>query len=216
MMVYADNAATTRVSQTALDAMLPYFTKFYGNPSSLYSFAQEAKEALDEARETVAKMIGAASAKEIYFTSGGSEADNQAILSAARNGARKGKKPIDEVTAVITREELVALTKYVSGIKIDDAIYEYIGALVTETRKHPALSLGASPRASVALMNLAQAYAVIEGRDYVLPDDVAAVFRSSIAHRLILRQEAKLNGTTVNAVLSEILRVVPVPYKGQR
>ena len=83
MMVYADNAATTCVSKAALDAMLPYLTTTYGNPSSLYSFAQEAKEALEEARETVAKLIGAASAREIYFTSGGSEADNQAICSAA-------------------------------------------------------------------------------------------------------------------------------------
>ena len=92
MMVYADNAATTCVSKAALDAMLPYLTTTYGNPSSLYSFAQEAKEALEEARETVAKLIGAASAREIYFTSGGSEADNQAICSAAWNGAKKGKK----------------------------------------------------------------------------------------------------------------------------
>ena len=92
MMVYADNAATTCVSKAALDAMLPYLTNSYGNPSSLYSFAQEAKEALEEARETVAKLIGAASAREIYFTSGGSEADNQAICSAARSGAKKGKK----------------------------------------------------------------------------------------------------------------------------
>ncbi|MBQ6797942.1 MAG: cysteine desulfurase NifS [Oscillospiraceae bacterium] len=92
MMVYADNAATTCVSKTALDAMLPYLTTCYGNPSSLYSFAQEAKEALEEARETVAKLIGAASAREIYFTSGGSEADNQAICSAAWSGAKKGKK----------------------------------------------------------------------------------------------------------------------------
>jgi len=92
MMVYADNAATTCVSKTALDAMLPYLTTNYGNPSSLYSFAQDAKEALENARETVANLIGAASPREIYFTSGGSEADNQAICSAAWNGAKKGKK----------------------------------------------------------------------------------------------------------------------------
>ena len=92
MMVYADNAATTCVSKAALDAMMPYLTTYYGNPSSLYAFAQDAKEALENARETVAKLIGAASPREIYFTSGGSEADNQAIRSAALNGAKKGKK----------------------------------------------------------------------------------------------------------------------------
>ena len=91
MFVYADNAATTSVSKTALEAMLPYLTENYGNPSSLYSFAQKATEALAEARSTVAKCINA-EPKEIYFTSGGSEADNQAIISAAKLGARKGKK----------------------------------------------------------------------------------------------------------------------------
>ena len=92
MFVYADNAATTSVSKTALDAMLPYLTENYGNPSSLYAFAQKATEAVAEARATVAACLGAASPREIYFTSGGSEADNQAIMSAARLGARKGKK----------------------------------------------------------------------------------------------------------------------------
>ena len=92
MFVYADNAATTSVSKTALNAMMPYLTEDYGNPSSLYAFAQRAAEALAQARATVAECLGAASPKEIYFTSGGSEADNQAIMSAARVGARKGKK----------------------------------------------------------------------------------------------------------------------------
>lgn len=93
MFVYADNAATTAVSKTAVDAMMPYLTTQYGNPSSLYSFAQDAKEALEAARKTVADIIGA-EPKEIYFTSGGSEADNQAIVSMAKLGAIKGKKHI--------------------------------------------------------------------------------------------------------------------------
>ena len=91
MFVYADNAATTCVSKTALDAMMPYLTEQYGNPSSLYAFGQKAKEALEASRETVAHYLNA-DPKEITFTSGGSEADNQAIVSAARLGARKGKK----------------------------------------------------------------------------------------------------------------------------
>ena len=93
MYVYADNAATTAMSQVAIDAMLPYFNKVFGNPSSLHSAGQEAKEALEAARETVAQCLGC-EPREIYFTSGGSEADNQAIISAARFGARKGKKHI--------------------------------------------------------------------------------------------------------------------------
>lgn len=93
MLVYADNAATTKISKSALDAMMPIFETYYGNPSSLHTVGQEAAEKLLEARESVAKNLGA-EAREIYFTSGGSEADNQAINTAAILGARKGKKHI--------------------------------------------------------------------------------------------------------------------------
>ena len=93
MQVYADNAATTRMSQAAIDAMIPCFREIYGNPSSLHSMGQQAKEVLEDCRARVAACIGC-EPREIIFTSGGSEADNQAILSAARNGARKGKKHI--------------------------------------------------------------------------------------------------------------------------
>ena len=93
MQVYADNAATTKISKHALQAMMPCFETYYGNPSSLHTVGQEAKEVLDQARETVAKCLGC-EAREIYFTSGGSEADNQAIRSAAFYGAKKGKKHI--------------------------------------------------------------------------------------------------------------------------
>ena len=91
--VYADNAATTQMSRAAIDAMLPYMETVYGNPSSLHSVGQQAAEALQNTRERIAACLNA-SPREIYFTSGGSEADNQAILSAARLGARKGKKHI--------------------------------------------------------------------------------------------------------------------------
>ena len=93
MFVYADNAATTKMSKTAINAMLPYFDDNFGNPSSLYTLGQRAKEGLEDARERVAKCLGC-SPKEITFTSGGSEADNQALVSAARIGERKGKKHI--------------------------------------------------------------------------------------------------------------------------
>ena len=93
MFVYADNAATTKMSAAAIAAMVPYFDKVYGNPSSLHTVGQEAKEALEDARARVAKCLGC-EPREIYFTSGGSEADNQAIISAARLGQRKGKMHI--------------------------------------------------------------------------------------------------------------------------
>ena len=93
MQIYLDNAATTKMSKTAIEAMLPYMDTVYGNPSSLHSAGQVAAEALTDARQRIAACIGA-SPKEITFTSGGSESDNQAILSAARLGERSGKKHI--------------------------------------------------------------------------------------------------------------------------
>jgi cysteine desulfurase len=92
-MIYADNAATTPMSEAAINTMITLIRETYGNPSSLYEFGQKAKEVLEQAREDTAALIGA-DAKEIIFTSGGSEADNQAIISAAKAGALKGKKHI--------------------------------------------------------------------------------------------------------------------------
>lgn len=91
--IYVDNAATTKTSRTAIEAMLPYFDKIYGNPSSLHSVGQAAADALRKAREEAAEVLGC-EPNEITFTSGGSEADNQALVSAAAIGARKGKKHI--------------------------------------------------------------------------------------------------------------------------
>ena len=93
MRIYADNAATTKMSRTAIEAMLPYMENIYANPSSLHTLGQQAKEELEKVREKAAKLLGA-QPRDIIFTSGGSEADNQAIISAARIGARKGKKHI--------------------------------------------------------------------------------------------------------------------------
>ncbi len=92
-MIYADNAATTKLSEAALSAMLPYLREEYGNPSGLYAFAQRQKEVLERCRGEIAKILNC-EAREIYFTSGGSEADNQALLSLAAAGEKKGKKHI--------------------------------------------------------------------------------------------------------------------------
>lgn len=129
--------------------------------------------------------------------------------------ARKGENPIKNVKAILTEGELRDIRRLVSTVHIDDELYTYIVTLITATRRHPALSLGASPRASVALVHLSQAYAFLRGRDYVLPDDIAGLFRAAIAHRLMLRQEAKLAHQTTQDVLTEILRTTEVPYKGK-
>jgi len=130
--------------------------------------------------------------------------------------ARRGANPLDKAENVLTIDELRDIKNVVSEIKIDNELYRYIVSLIAATRKHNSLALGASPRASVALMHLSQAYAFIRGRSYVLPEDIAAVFRPAIGHRLMLKQDAKLRGTTPEEVLGEILRATEVPYKGKR
>ena len=91
MNVYADNAATTKMSETAVQAMLSYLRENYGNPSSIHQFGRQAAQAIQKARETIAECIGC-SPKEIFFNSGGSESDNQALITAAEIGALEGKK----------------------------------------------------------------------------------------------------------------------------
>ena len=93
MNIYADNAATTKMSKAAIEAMLPYMDEIYGNPSSLHSVGQRANEALTDARMRIAALLNC-EPREITFTSGGSEADNQALISAAKLGERAGKKHI--------------------------------------------------------------------------------------------------------------------------
>ncbi len=130
--------------------------------------------------------------------------------------ARRADNPLDSVRAILAENELRAIKEQVTSVHIDDELYTYIVTLVTATRRHPSLALGASPRASVALVHLAQAYAFLHGRDFVLPDDIAALFRHAIAHRLMLRQEAKLAHKTAQDILTEILQTTDVPYKGKR
>ena len=88
--IYLDNAATTRVAPEVLEAMTPYFTEYYGNPSSIYSFAGKSKDAMEEARAKIAGILGA-KPEEIYFTGGGSESDNWALKATAEAYANKGK-----------------------------------------------------------------------------------------------------------------------------
>ena len=137
MFIYADNAATTKMSETAIKAMTEAMARTYGNPSSLYTIGQEANEAITAARETVAACLGC-EPREITFTSGGSEADNQAIMSAARLGAKKGKKHI--ITTAIEHHavlhtlkklekegfEVTYLTSPVTGMVTADMVAEAI------------------------------------------------------------------------------------------
>lgn len=129
---------------------------------------------------------------------------------------RRGVNPLDTIKAVTSVESVTNMRNTVANLEIDEEVCKYIVALVGATRKHESLSLGASPRASLALMRMSQAWAFMQGREYVLPEDVKAVYKHVIAHRLVLTQEAKLNRVSVDSVLTGILLHTEVPFKGSR
>jgi MoxR-like ATPase len=121
--------------------------------------------------------------------------------------------PIDELEPVITLEELRELQKEVKNVHVDGTVKRYIVELATRTRNHRSVYLGASPRGSIALMKSAQAYAFLNGRDYVLPDDVQYLAPAVFSHRIILKSEAKYEGMTTETVVNEIVAKIPVPVK---
>ena len=130
--------------------------------------------------------------------------------------SRRTENPIDSVKPVAGVKAVQTLRTVVSNVHIDPEVNKYIVLLVSETRRHEKVALGASPRASLALMRISQAYAFMHHRMYVLPEDVAAAYRNTIAHRLMLKQEAKLERITADDILTEILRRTDAPYKGKR
>lgn len=129
---------------------------------------------------------------------------------------RRGVNPLDDVQAVTDAEAVAKMRRTTASVTVDESVCQYIVRLVAATRKHPELSRGASPRASIALMRMTQAYAILHEREFVVPEDVKAVFVRTIAHRLVLTQEAKLARTTVDSVLQDILQRTEVPFRGAR
>ncbi len=119
--------------------------------------------------------------------------------------------PLDALEPVVDAAELAVLSARLSEIHVEDAVVEYVVALVQATRQHGAFDLGASPRASLALFRASRARAAIEGRDYVRPDDVKAMAHPVLGHRLLLSSNTRLRGRTADDVLDEILQSVPVP-----
>lgn len=113
--------------------------------------------------------------------------------------------PINKIAQVAEANELIALQQGVWDVHVDDTLQDYIVRLVAATRNHPDLTLGASPRATLALFKTTQALAAVRGRDHVLPDDVKYLTTSALAHRLIVRPESELRGRTVNVILKEII-----------
>ena len=127
---------------------------------------------------------------------------------------RTAADPLDAVSPVAGAKLISFLRALTTDVRIDRSLYKYLVLLVSATREHRSVSLGASPRASLALKRLSQAYAFMHGRNYVVPEDISDIFRAAIGHRIILKQEAQLGGVTCAAVLEDVLKSVPVPFKG--
>lgn len=124
---------------------------------------------------------------------------------------RHQRNPLDEVKQIVTKEELMEMQETVEAVYLADAMYDYIARLADATRHEEMIQLGISPRGTLALCRMVKAYAFISGRDYAVPEDVAAVFKDVCGHRTILSPKAKISDLKVEDVLDQLLEKVPVP-----
>lgn len=131
-------------------------------------------------------------------------------------GAHVGGQPIDRLHAVADIESVVLMQQTARDVHLDDSVAEYLIRITRNTREHPAIMLGASPRATIALVNAAKAYAFLQGRNFVIPDDVKRLTPYVLAHRLILHPESRMDGDTAETVLQSILSQVKVPVRVER
>ncbi|MFY4777300.1 AAA family ATPase [Metabacillus sp. RGM 3146] len=136
------------------------------------------------------------------------QTDELKVLSMAEKN-----KPIYEIDPVMNREDIIRMQDSIKGVFVDDSVKRYIVDIVTKTRKHPSVYLGASPRGSIALMKAAQAFAFIGGRDYVIPDDIQFLAPYTLPHRIILKSEARFEGKTSEDLVYDILKRTPVPVQ---
>lgn len=131
------------------------------------------------------------------------------ILKSHHN--RKGENPNNLIEAVLDPQRLDTLQRQIQQIRIDDKLFEYIANIVTQTRSHPHLFLGASPRASIAIMNAAKSFAAISGRDFVIPEDIKRSLVPVIGHRIILSPEREMEGITTKEVITMITQTIEIP-----
>ena len=124
---------------------------------------------------------------------------------------RQNGNPLELVRQVVTRGELVSMQDQAAAVYMKEALVDYVVALVGATRDHPLIARGASPRATLSVTAMAKAAAFIQGRDYVVPKDVQAVFVSTVAHRLLMTPESEARGATAELVLEDILKSTPSP-----
>src|SRR5690606_18479811 len=119
--------------------------------------------------------------------------------------------PVDRIESVVTMERLKQIQERAKRVYVDEAVVDYIVSIMRSSRSHPAVMLGASPRASVAMMHAAKARAYLNNRDFVIPDDIKYLAPFVLEHRLILRPEAKLDGKSLDSIIESILQTVQVP-----
>lgn len=138
------------------------------------------------------------------------EAERQMVRS------QQVRHPIEELGAVSSAEELVKLQKNIGNIHLEDALLDYIISLINATRRHPDLALGASPRSTLSLVRCSQARAALQGRDYVLPDDIKALVVPVMSHRLIVRSESVMRGRKAESILGDLLKTLDVPVEATK
>ena len=147
----------------------------------------------------------------IKLSMGYPDFDSQVSILRDRHSAN----PLDRLQAVISVEELRDLISEAARVEVADRIYEYVTRLCQATREHPMVALGVSPRGALALCRMAKAHALVLGRDYMIPEDVAAVFRDVCAHRLVLSSKARMLEEKPEAILKSILDSIPMPVLRQ-
>ena len=124
---------------------------------------------------------------------------------------QNGVNPLDQVNQVVSRTELAAMQEAVSRVYVKDTVVDYVVSLISQTRQHPQIARGASPRATLAVVSMAKATAYMNGRDYVLPDDVKTVYAGTVAHRLLLSPDAQAQGLREEQILTALLDRIPAP-----
>ncbi|MDF2815249.1 MAG: magnesium chelatase [Paenibacillus sp.] len=127
--------------------------------------------------------------------------------------AQAGGHPVDKLQAVTDMERVLEMQNRVREVHVDDAVADYVVSLTRKTREHASVFLGASPRATLSLMQAAKAYAFIQGRDFVIPDDIKTLAVNVLGHRMILHSEARIEGTTLSSIFDSIFTQVRVPVR---
>ena len=135
--------------------------------------------------------------------------DHKSQINILRD--RHSENPLDRVQPVVTKDELLELVRETRNVEANDRIFDYVTTLAEATRTHPMVELGVSPRGALALCRMAKAHAFLAGRDYAVPEDVAAVFPDVCAHRLILSAKARMMEEKAENILAEILKSVDMP-----